>query len=238
MLAIRAALAIAALSLSSAVTAAVPAPRVSAGMNGLRQPLPLPYDEAADADRQVARAKARARAEGKKLLIDLGGNWCADCRVLAGVMALPEVGAFLRQHYVVVYIDVGRLDKNAQVARAYGVPKVTGVPALLVVDPRDRPLAECRADLRARRRSEHDFPGVGRLAGAVGVIQTTKRIQELGLAPPLQRLDHRALLRIVEHRPVGDLFQRAFAAQAEFALGIETADAGAGRFNGTHWRPL
>jgi hypothetical protein len=46
------------------------------------------------------------------------------------------VSAFLRRHYVVVYVDVGRLDKNAQIARAYGVPKVTGVPALLVVDPR------------------------------------------------------------------------------------------------------
>lgn len=133
---IRYALAIAALSLSATAMAAAPAPRVSVGMNGLRQPLPLPYDEAADADRQVVQAKARARAEGKKLLIDLGGNWCPDCRVLAGVMALPEVSAFLRRHYVVVYIDVGRLDRNAQIARAYGVPKVTGVPALLVVDPR------------------------------------------------------------------------------------------------------
>lgn len=136
MLNIRAALALAALVLSTAAPAAVPAPRVNVGMNGLRQPLPLPYDETADADRQVAQAKARARAEGKKLLIDLGGNWCPDCRVLAGVMALPEVGAFLRRHYVVVYVDVGRLDRNAQIARAYGVPKVTGVPALLVVDPR------------------------------------------------------------------------------------------------------
>lgn len=133
---IRAALVIAALLLSNVTVAAAPAPRVSVGMNALRQPLPLPYDEAADADRQVARAKARARAEGKKLLIDLGGNWCPDCRVLAGVMALPEVSAFLRQHYVVVYVDVGRLDKNAQIARAYGVPKVVGVPALLVVDSR------------------------------------------------------------------------------------------------------
>lgn len=133
---VRTALAIAALALSGAVVAAVPAPRVNTGMSGLRQPLPLPYDEAASADRQVAQAKARARAEGKKLLIDLGGNWCPDCRVLAGAMTLPEVSAFLRRHYEVVYVDVGRLDKNAQIARAYGVPKVTGVPALLVVDPR------------------------------------------------------------------------------------------------------
>ncbi|MDB5726213.1 MAG: hypothetical protein JWQ16_2967 [Novosphingobium sp.] len=117
--------------------ATVPAPRVGvASLDRLPQPLPLPYDEHANADRQVAQAKVRARAEGKRLLIDLGGNWCGDCRVLAGVMALPEVATFLRRHYVVVTVDIGRLDKNAQIAGHYGVARVTGVPALLVVDPK------------------------------------------------------------------------------------------------------
>lgn len=122
---------------ASPALAAVPAPRVGvASLDRLPKPLPLPYDERADADRQLAQAKIRARAEGKRLLIDLGGNWCGDCRVLAGVMALPEVAAFLRRHYVVVAVDVGRLDKNAQIARRYGIARVTGVPALLVVDPK------------------------------------------------------------------------------------------------------
>jgi hypothetical protein len=37
---------------------------------------------------------------------------------------------------VVVYVDVGRLDKNTQIPRRYGIDRLTGVPALLVVDPR------------------------------------------------------------------------------------------------------
>jgi thiol-disulfide isomerase/thioredoxin len=122
---------------SSLAFAAAPAPHVGvASLDRLPQPLPLPYDEYADADRQVAQAKIRARAEGKRLLIDLGGNWCGDCRVLAGVMALPEVATFLRRHYVVVAVDIGRLDKNAQIAGHYGVARVTGVPALLVINPK------------------------------------------------------------------------------------------------------
>ena len=121
----------------AAHAAAAPAPRVSVSViDGLRQPLPLPYDEAANADAQVAAAKARARAKGKKLLIDLGGNWCLDCRVLAGILALPEIKAFIDRHYEVVTVDIGRMDKNQQVARGYGVDKLAGVPALLVVDPR------------------------------------------------------------------------------------------------------
>jgi thiol-disulfide isomerase/thioredoxin len=128
------------LTTATQVSAAT-APRVSvAGLDGLHQPLPLPYDENANADRQVGLAKARAKASGKKLLIDLGGNWCADCRVLAGIFELPEVNAFLRKHYEVVTVDIGRLDKNQQIARRYGVNDLRGVPALLIVDPRTNEL--------------------------------------------------------------------------------------------------
>lgn len=113
------------------------APRVSvSSLEQLRQPLPLPFDEKADADSQVAAAKARAKAKGKRLLIDLGGNWCADCRILAGVFELPEVKAFLQRHYEVVTVDVGRFNKNQKIFQGHGVERLQGVPALLIVDPR------------------------------------------------------------------------------------------------------
>lgn len=84
----------------------------------------------------TSRLPRRASAQDKKLLIDLGGNWCADCRILAGVFELPEVKAFLQRHYEVVTVDIGRLDKNQQIARYYGIDKLKGMPSLLVVDPR------------------------------------------------------------------------------------------------------
>ena len=116
---------------------AAPAPHVSiSGFDALSQPLPKPYDEAADGARAVATARKRALAEHKKLLIDLGGNWCADCRILAGVIALPEVEAFVRSHYVVVTVDIGRYDKNMQVPAGFGINHLDGVPALLIVDPK------------------------------------------------------------------------------------------------------
>lgn len=59
--------------------AARPAPRLSIKTFAeLKTPLPLPYDEAADADAVVDRARTQARRQGKRLLIDLGGNWCPD----------------------------------------------------------------------------------------------------------------------------------------------------------------
>ena len=116
---------------------AAPAPHVSiASYAQLPTPLPFPYDEAANADAAVAKAKARALARHKLLLIDLGGNWCGDCRVLAGTMALPELRAFVGSHYEVVSVDVGRFDKNLQIPAHYGIKnRLEGVPSLLIVDP-------------------------------------------------------------------------------------------------------
>jgi thiol-disulfide isomerase/thioredoxin len=116
---------------------AAPAPRVSiSSFAQLRTPLPYPYDERADAERTVAAASAQARAQHKLLLIDLGGNWCPDCRILAGTMELPEVKAFVEAHYVPVTVDVGRFDRNLQIPAHYGVKgRLDGVPSVLIVDP-------------------------------------------------------------------------------------------------------
>jgi len=124
-----------------AVLEAAPAPRVGISSYAqLATPLPYPYDESANADAAVAKAKASARAHHKLLLIDLGGNWCGDCRVLAGAMALPELKAFVDAHYEVVTVNVGRFDTNLQIPAHYGIRyRLQGVPALLIVDPaRDR----------------------------------------------------------------------------------------------------
>jgi len=129
---------LAAFALALPAAAAVPAPHVRArSFDQLAQPLPLPYDEKADAMAGVAKARARAKVGHKLLLIDLGGNWCLDCRILAGTIELPEVKAFVRRHYELVTVDVGRFNKNLDVPARYGITqRLAGVPALLVVDPR------------------------------------------------------------------------------------------------------
>ncbi|WP_271299332.1 thioredoxin family protein [Sphingomonas sp. CV7422] len=118
--------------------ARVAAPRLTqTSFEQLKQPLPLPYDASADATAAVAAAKARALRGRKKLLIDLGGNWCLDCRLLAGVMELPAMRGFVARHYEVVTVDIGRFDKNLAIPAHYGIKgRLAGVPALLVVDPK------------------------------------------------------------------------------------------------------
>jgi hypothetical protein len=41
--------------------------------------------------RQRQGGRSQNQGEGAaKLLIDLGGNWCGDCRILAATMDLPR----------------------------------------------------------------------------------------------------------------------------------------------------
>jgi thiol-disulfide isomerase/thioredoxin len=128
--------AIAAVALVGA--APVAGPRLPiASFDQLAKPLPLPYDESANADAAVAAAKARAIRGKKLLLIDLGGNWCLDCRILAGTMEAAPLKGWLAKHYEIVTVDIGRFDKNLQIPARYGISKrLEGVPALLVVNPR------------------------------------------------------------------------------------------------------
>ena len=95
-----------------------------------------PYDEAANADAAVAAAFARAKKSRKRVLIDMGGNWCVDCIVLANFVELPAVKRFVAAHYEWVAVDVGRFNKNLQIPARFGITKrLVGVPTLLVVTP-------------------------------------------------------------------------------------------------------
>jgi thiol:disulfide interchange protein len=121
--------------------AAGDAPRVSIQtVEALPVPLPLPYSEQADAVRLVDQALDRAKQNGKRVLIDFGGNWCPDCRILAGIFDLQEVKAYLDQHYEFVPVDVGRLNRNLDLVQRFGIPKLTGVPAIVVADGEGNPL--------------------------------------------------------------------------------------------------
>lgn len=130
----------AALAFSLAAPAgAATAPRVPiTSFEQLAQPLPLPYSETANARADVAAARVRAKRTHKLLLVDLGGNWCLDCRILTATIDVPALKAFVDRHYEVVTVNIGRYDTNMDIPVAYGVNDKLkgGVPALLVIDPR------------------------------------------------------------------------------------------------------
>ena len=127
----RAVSAIAGVTLIAGAAAAVAPPKIAAKTV---TPVQAPYDESVDAHAQVAKAIADAKASHKYVLLDFGGNWCPDCRVLAGVLSAREVQPAVSSTFSVAMIDVGRFNKNMDIPKGYGV-KVDGVPAVIILDP-------------------------------------------------------------------------------------------------------
>ncbi|HEX5278450.1 MAG TPA: thioredoxin family protein [Micropepsaceae bacterium] len=120
---------------------AATAPRTTVtSMAQLPGPLPYPYTENADAKLAVSQAFARAKTSGKRVLIEFGGNWCPDCRILAGVMQLPEVQSFVASHYETATVDVGRFDRNLDVVSKFGIAKLQGVPTVVIADADGKPV--------------------------------------------------------------------------------------------------
>jgi len=99
------------------------------------------YDEKADASRQIATAITAASQPGKpvrNIVLVFGANWCPDCHALDDNTHKPELAALIEKHFVVVKIDVGRMDKNLDVALKHGVPVKRGIPAMAVLDSRGK----------------------------------------------------------------------------------------------------
>ena len=94
---------------------------------------PTPFDEAADARAAVDAAFAAARADGRRVLLILGGNWCHDSRALAARLAEPPLADLIARSFHVVYVDVGRRDRNLWLPRRFGLGPLTGTPTVLVV---------------------------------------------------------------------------------------------------------
>ena len=101
------------------------------------------YDEQADARKLIAaaiKAASQRSKPAKNIVLDFGANWCFDCHVLDDQMRKPELAAVIEKSFVVVKIDVGRMDKNVDLAQKYGVPVKNGIPALAVLDSRGKVL--------------------------------------------------------------------------------------------------
>ncbi len=91
------------------------------------------YSATADAHADIAQAIRTATREHKRIILDFGGNWCGDCQVLDIYIHQAPNDAIVAQHFVVVHVDIGRFDKNTDVAAKYNVPLKKGVPALAVL---------------------------------------------------------------------------------------------------------
>ena len=79
-------------------------------------------------------ALAKAKADGKRVLLDFGADWCPDCHVLDSYFEDPRAKGILDASYHVVRIDVGFFDKNLETATKYGNVIGVGIPSVVILD--------------------------------------------------------------------------------------------------------
>jgi len=99
------------------------------------EPEPEPvYDESADAAADIEAALAVAAKENTRVLVQWGANWCGWCIKLHGLFGDDRtIARKLDYEYEVVYVDIGRFDKNLDLVEKFGI-ELKGVPFLTVLD--------------------------------------------------------------------------------------------------------
>jgi thiol-disulfide isomerase/thioredoxin len=97
------------------------------------EPMYPPIDRARP---DVDSALKEAAATKRRVIVDFGGNWCTDCKILDINMKKTENAALLAKSFVVVHVNVGDkgISDNFEIAERYGVPLKKGVPALVVLE--------------------------------------------------------------------------------------------------------
>jgi thioredoxin 1 len=93
-----------------------------------------PYDESADARAGVFAGRKSAEENDRFLMITFGANWCQDCRNLYVNLESEEVSAYVDDKFDFVRVDIGKFNRNVELARELGVNLEYGVPAAIFYD--------------------------------------------------------------------------------------------------------
>ena len=97
----------------------------------------LPFDPARDSFKDLEAAKAEARKSNRRIILDVGGNWCPWCLKLHAFWeAEKEVKAMRDQGFVFVMVNFSKDNKNEAFLGKF--PKVPGYPHFFVLDAEGR----------------------------------------------------------------------------------------------------
>jgi thiol:disulfide interchange protein len=97
------------------------------------QDLPTKFDPKRDAAADLATALSIAKAQNKRVLVDVGGEWCSWCHILDRYIASHDDVRTLRdKHYVWLKVNWSPDNKNEALLSRW--PKVKGYPHLFVLD--------------------------------------------------------------------------------------------------------
>lgn len=99
------------------------------------------YNPAANVAHDITAAVAKAKAENKRVLLQIGGNWCIWCyRFNAFVQTNGDLKKLLNENYVVYHLNYSTENKNEAYLKKLGNPQRFGFPVLVLLDGDGRQL--------------------------------------------------------------------------------------------------
>jgi len=97
--------------------------------------LEKPYAGLTNAAALIDASRAEAREQNRFLMVTFGANWCMDCRILHYHLSSEPVAGYVSDLFRFVYVDVGKLNQNRDVAESLGVSLSRGIPVAIFFDP-------------------------------------------------------------------------------------------------------
>ena len=93
----------------------------------------LKFDPKRDAEADIQSAIEEAKRTGKRILLDVGGDWCRYCHQMDQLFfEHPEILRLRNNNFITVAIYYGTDNKNPQALSHYS--KVLGVPHFFVLE--------------------------------------------------------------------------------------------------------
>jgi thioredoxin-related protein len=91
------------------------------------------FDPTRDASKDIIEAISEARKSNRRILLDVGGEWCIWCHRLDELFEIhQDLNKFLHDNFVVVKINFSKENENKEVLSKY--PKVAGYPHFFVLN--------------------------------------------------------------------------------------------------------
>lgn len=91
------------------------------------------YDPTRDPEEDLKKTVQQAKAEGKRILLQVGGDWCSWCHLMNKYFHENEaVAKALLRDFIIMKVNFSSENRNAEFLKRF--PKIPGYPHLYVLD--------------------------------------------------------------------------------------------------------
>lgn len=93
------------------------------------------YNSEENAKAEISKAVKDAKAEGKHVLIEIGGNWCIWCaRFNDFVNNDKSLDSLVSSNYIIYHLNYSKENKNIELLDKYEFPQRFGFPVFLILN--------------------------------------------------------------------------------------------------------